>query len=67
MQKISIDMTTKTAIAILQTELLKHGYLYDSFAASIESSIKEQNLLMPFESTREIAEKILDMVIGAER
>ena len=66
MQKVSIDMTTKTAVSILRTELLKHGDLYNSFAASIESSVREQGLQLPFQPTREVAEKILDRVIGVE-
>ena len=67
MQKVSADMTLKTAILTLRTELLKHGDLYDSFAASIESSVKEQGLLLPFQPTWDVAEKVLDRVIGVEK
>ena len=55
------------AVKLIRHELLERGYLYDSFAASIESSIKEQGLQgLPFQPAREIAEKILDRVIGIE-
>lgn len=58
--------TVEDAVKILRHELLKHGELYDSFVASIESSVKDQFLVLPFQPTREVAEKILDRVIGEE-
>ena len=54
------------AVKLMRHELLKHGDIYDSFAASIESSVKEQGLQLPFQPPREVAEKILDRVIGEE-
>ena len=59
--------TVEDAVKILRNELLRHGDLYSAFVASIESSVKEQKLQgLPFQPTREIAEKILDRVIGKE-
>ena len=59
--------TVEDAVKILHHELLERGYLYDSFAASIESSVKEQGLQgLPFQPTREIARMILDRVVGDE-
>lgn len=58
--------TVENAIKILRHELMVRGDLYDSFAASIESSVREQGLQLPFQPTREVAEKILDRVIGVE-
>lgn len=54
------------AAELIRHELLKRGDIYDSFAASIESSVREQGLQLPFQPTREVAEKILDRVIGVE-
>lgn len=51
------------ACKILREELVKHGDLYNAFACSIESSLKEQ---YPFQPERETAEKILKRIIGEE-
>ena len=59
--------TVQNACKILQEELLKHGDLYRAFSASIESSLKEQKVTeLPFQPESEIAEKILNRIIGEE-
>lgn len=51
------------ACKILREELVKHGDLYNAFACSIESSLKEQ---YPFRPESETADKILKRIIGEE-
>lgn len=51
------------ACKILREELVKHGDLYNAFACSIESSLKEQ---YPFQPESETADKILKRIIGEE-
>ena len=59
--------TVQNACKILREELLKHGDLYRAFAASIESSIKEQKVTaLPFQPESDIADKILQRIIGED-
>lgn len=59
--------TVQNACKILREELLKHGDLYRAFAVSIESSIKEQKVTaLPFQPERDIADKILQRIIGED-
>ena len=59
--------TTKEACRIIREELLKREELYNGFIASIESSLKEQKVTgLPFQPESEIAEKILNRIIGEE-
>lgn len=68
---IRFDFTPKTiieSIAVLRNELLKHSDFYEAFIASIESSLREQDVQgLPFGDTQqEIAEKILNRIIGED-
>lgn len=55
------------AIKIIRNELLKYEDLYDGFAASIASALKEHWCCgLPFEPEEDVAKKILDYVIGEE-
>lgn len=64
---LNAPYTVQNACKILREELLKHGDLYNGFLSSIESSLKEQKVTaLPFQPENEIAEKVLDMVIGEE-
>lgn len=57
----------KDAVIIMQHELLKHEDVYDAFVSSIESSLKEQSVqALPFQPTREIAERIVKRISGEE-
>lgn len=59
--KIKVSRAIKT----LRNELLKREDLYDGFAASITSALKEHWCCgLPFEPEEEVAKKILDYVIG---
>lgn len=59
--------TVKEACKILREELFKHGDLYMAFLASIESSTREQKVTaLPFQSERDIADKILQRIIGED-
>lgn len=59
--------TVKEACKILQEEILKHGDLYNGFLSSIESSLKEQKVTgLPFQPESEIADKILQRIIGED-
>lgn len=59
--------TVKEACKILRDELFKHGDLYIAFLASIESSLREQKVTaLPFQPERDIADKILQRIIGEE-
>ena len=57
--------TVKEACKILREELFKHGDLYIAFLASIESSLREQKATaLPFQPERDIADNILQRIIG---
>ena len=59
--------TVKEACKILRDELVKYGYLYNGFISSIESSIKDQRIIpLPGHTEKEIAEKILQRIIGED-
>ena len=59
--------TVKEACKILREELFKHGDLYIAFLASIESSLREQKATaLPFQPERDIADKILQRIIGED-
>ena len=59
--------TVKEACKILREELMKHGDLYIAFLASIESSLREQKATaLPFQPARDIADNILQRIIGEE-
>ena len=59
--------TVKEACKILREELMKHGDLYNGFLSSIESSLKEQKATaLPFQPERDIADKILQRIIGED-
>ena len=66
-----ISMTSQSimdAILILRHELLQHGEIYDGFKSSLKSALESYNYCgMPFEPEEEIAEKILDFLIGEEK
>ena len=58
-------VTVKESCKILRDELLKHGDLYRAFSASIESSLREQKITaLPFRPESDIADKILQRIIG---
>ena len=55
------------ACKVLLEELQKHGDLYMAFLASIESSLREQKVTaLPFQPERDIADKILQRIIGED-
>ena len=57
----------QNACKILQDELFKHGDLYKAFLASIESSLREQRVTaLPFQPERDIADKVLQRLIGGD-
>lgn len=59
--------TAKEACKILREELFKHGDLYIAFLASIESSLREQKVTaLPFQPERDIADKVLQRIIGED-
>lgn len=60
--------TISESVAVIRNELLKHGEFYDGFLASIESSLREQDVQgLPFGDTQsEIAEKILKRIVGED-
>lgn len=56
------------AIKIIRNELLKYEDLYEGFAASITSALKEHWCCgLPFEPEEDVAKKILDYLIGEEK
>lgn len=56
------------AILVLRHELLQHGEIYNGFKSSLKSALESYNYCgMPFEPEEEIAEKILDFLIGEEK
>lgn len=59
--------TVKEACKILREELFRHGDLYIAFLASIESSLREQKATtLPFQPERDIADNILQRIIGED-
>lgn len=66
-----ISFTSKSitdAISVLRHELLQHGEIYRGFKASLKSALERYNYCgLPFEPEEEIAEKILDFMIGEEK
>ena len=67
--QISVTSQSITdAISVLRHELLQHGEIYNGFKASLKSALESYNYCgMPFEPEEEIAEKILDFLIGEEK
>lgn len=67
--QISVTSQSITdAISVLRHELLQHGEIYHGFKASLKSALESYNYCgMPFEPEEEIAEKILDLLIGEEK
>lgn len=56
------------AISVLRHELLQHGEIYNGFKASLKSALESYNYCgMLFEPEEEIAEKILNFLIGEEK
>ena len=56
------------AISVLRHELLQHGEIYYGFKASLKSALIAYNSCgLPFEPEEEIAEKILNFMIGEEQ
>ena len=66
-----ISFTSKSitdAILVLRHELLQHGEIYRGFKASLKSALEHYNYCgLPFEPEEEIAEKILNFMIGEEQ
>ena len=67
--QISVTSQSITdAISVLRNELLQHGEIYHGFKASLKSALESYNYCgMPFEPEEEIAEKILNFLIGEEK
>nr|DAR52128.1 MAG TPA: hypothetical protein [Bacteriophage sp.] len=67
--QISVTSQSITdAICVLRHELLQHGEIYNGFKSSLKSALESYNYCgMPFEPEEEIAEKILDFLIGEEK
>lgn len=67
--QISVTSQSITdAILVLRHELLQHGGIYNGFKSSLKSALESYNYCgMPFEPEEEIAEKILDFLIGEEK
>lgn len=56
------------AVSVLRHELLQHGEIYHGFKASLKSALERYNYCdLPFEPEEEIAEKILNFMIGEEK
>lgn len=56
------------AVSVLRHELLQHGEIYHDFKASLKSALERYNYCgLPFEPEEEIAEKILNFMIGEEK
>lgn len=56
------------AVSVLKHELLQHGEIYRGFKASLKSALERYNYCgLPFEPEEEIAEKILNFMIGEEK
>lgn len=67
--QISVTSQSITdAISVLRHELLQHGEIYNGFKTSLKSALESYNYCgMPFEPEEEIAEKILNFLIGEEK
>lgn len=67
--QISVTSQSITdAISVLRHELLQRGEIYHGFKASLKSALESYNYCgMPFEPEEEIAEKILNFLIGEEK
>lgn len=69
--KVRFEYTAQSvddAIRVLRHELLAHGKIYNGFKSSLKSAMKAYNVDgLPSETDDEIAEEILDFVIGEER
>lgn len=67
--QISVTSQSITdAISVLRHELLQHREIYHGFKASLKSALESYNYCgMPFEPEEEIAEKILNFLIGEEK
>ena len=67
--QISVTSQSITdAISVLRHELSQHGEIYNGFKSSLKSALESYNYCgMPFEPEEEIAEKILDFLIGEEK
>lgn len=67
--QISVTSQSITdAFLVLRHELLQHGEIYNGFKSSLKSALEAYNYCgMPFEPEEEIAEKILDFLIGEEK
>lgn len=69
-----MELSIQKACDILRKELLKHGYLYDAFIASMKSALKDLDyerrssggLDISPDDYEEIPEKILKRIIGEE-
>lgn len=56
------------AVSVLRHELLQHGENYRGFKASLKSALERYNYCgLPFEPEEEIADKILNFMIGEEK
>jgi hypothetical protein len=56
------------AVSVLRHELLQHGEIYRGFKASLKSALERYNYCgLPFEPEEEIADKILNFMIGEEK
>lgn len=63
-----ISQSITDAISVLRHELLQHGEIYYGFKASLKSALIAYNSCgLPFEPEEEIAEKILNFMIGEEQ
>lgn len=67
-QNSATSQSITDAISVLRHELLQHGEIYHGFKASLKSALIAYNSCgLPFEPEEEIAEKILDFMIGEEK
>lgn len=68
--RVILDCNPKNvteAVKILRNELLKHEDLYNGFAASIASALKDHWCCgLPFDPEEDVAKKILDYIVGEE-
>lgn len=56
------------AVSVLRHELLQHGEIYRGFKASLKSALERYNYCgLPFDPEEEIADKILNFMIGEEQ
>lgn len=67
--EVQFEFTPKSvmdSIRILRNELQKHEIIYYGFLASIESSLREKKGVITFDNEKELAENILNGIIGEE-